>query len=501
MRHVRGIPVACADGAMSRSGQHAPGAGCPLHAGPDGGGRTSYCHVLGKALPEDLPSAESIRVLADAMKARPYRSRDGDIPAGYTYLGQFIFHDITAMMPGPSPTEPRNARSPELDLDSVLPGRKPADAPELCSADGLFRIGVTTELPRPDDIPRDWRRPLIADARNDDFLPLSQTHLLLLKFYNAVARHLGHDGSDREDGWWDEVRRVWLQHFQSVVLFDYLPRIVDTETFRDVMENGRRLVRADEPAGGVAWLPIEFAAAAGRFGHSMIRQFYHPWSRPLSWTVVTVNDFIRFSHANAEDGLSQGVSFHWATDWPRMFDLGGRRPPGEHAPAPIRAMAIDTHLAPQLHALPSRLRSDMADAARNGAVFSLAASTMLRGREMMLSSGQAAVAAANEVLGGALPVLAPQQIFDAQDGLVGVAETCPELAGATPLWFYLLREAELLARGRRLGPLGGRIVMETLHASIDASPDSILRGTWRPSLPSRRGDAFDASDMTVFSLA
>lgn len=495
MRHARDFHVIHADD--DRPGR-APTGRCPYAARQDGkqaGGEGGYTHIFGVVGPGAQPGMAAILALAAAMKARPYASGDSDIPAGYTYLGQFIFHDITAMMPGDSAQFPRNGRSPALDLDSVLPGLKPVEFPDLCGEDGLLDIGFTTERALLEDIPRNGRRPLIADLRNDDFLPLAQSHLLLIKFYNAVARHLGHDGSGREEGWWREARKTWLQHFQSVVLHDYLPRIVDAGTYRDVMERGRRLVRPSGVRGDDAWLPIEFAAAAGRFGHSMIRPFYTPWSRPLAWTVVTVRDFIRFSYVNSGDEMEEGVPFLWATDWRSFFELAD---PAD-AREPIRAASIDTHLAPLLHELPSRLRSDMADAMRVAATFSLAASTMNRGCELGIAPAQKALAAADELLGEPVARVAPEDIFGSAGGLGDVASAFPELVASTPLWFYVLREAELLGMGRRLGPLGGRIVMETLHAAIEASGDSILRGGWKPTLPSVSGDRFAATDLVKFS--
>ena len=51
----------------------------------------------------------------------------------------------------------------------------------------------------------------------------------------------------------------------------------------------------------------------------------------------------------------------------------------------------------------------------------------------------------------------------------------------TPLWFYILREAEL-NQGRLTG-VGARIVAETFHRAMEGSTFSIVRDpTWRPQL-------------------
>ena len=53
-----------------------------------------------------------------------------------------------------------------------------------------------------------------------------------------------------------------------------------------------------------------------------------------------------------------------------------------------------------------------------------------------------------------------------------------ELRKRTPLWYYILREATFRgAFGSHLGPMCSRIVMETIHAAIEAAPGNIISGT------------------------
>ncbi len=52
---------------------------------------------------------------------------------------------------------------------------------------------------------------------------------------------------------------------------------------------------------------------------------------------------------------------------------------------------------------------------------------------------------------------------------------------ATPLWFYVLKEAEVQGQGQHLGEVGSRIVCTTLIGQIQADPDSYLNrpgGAW-----------------------
>ena len=53
----------------------------------------------------------------------------------------------------------------------------------------------------------------------------------------------------------------------------------------------------------------------------------------------------------------------------------------------------------------------------------------------------------------------------------------------TPLWFYILQEAKQKAQGERLGPLGARLVAETIIGLMVVDPKSFLNvaGGWTPA--------------------
>ncbi len=76
-----------------------------------------------------------------------------------------------------------------------------------------------------------------------------------------------------------------------------------------------------------------------------------------------------------------------------------------------------------------------------------------------------------------------------------------ESPGQAPLWFYVLKEAEVLADGRHLGPVGGRIVGETLLGLLDADPLSYLslEPDWKPHLGATPG-VFDMVDLLTFAV-
>jgi hypothetical protein len=432
------------------------------------------------------------------------RNYDSVIPAGYTYLGQFIIHDLTYMTPAPIKT----ARSPALDLDSVIgKSRFKDDVPFQ-----LLPIGLTTQTikPLPEDLPRRAKgkrrgKPIIDDPRNDDFLPLAQCHMIVSKFYNAIAREIGLGGWPNSAPQTREfrtlVRKLWLEHFQSVVLHDYLKRIVDPDTWSDVMQFGRRLVRMDTSRPD--WLPLEFAAAIGRFGHSMVRDAYNRWT--FDGTIAGVGDFMRFSHRNSEDGLREagyGLPGDWITNWFRLFDFSDG-PYSHRAEPPMYSARLDTRLAKPLGSLPSRLlhhrRKD-----GGGTPFNLASETLRRTFTLNMASAQEAI----ELLNGQLtkswirPLTFAELIEGECPAVVKAFEQHELLRTKTPLWYYTLKEADIRGSGNRLGPFASRIVMETLHAAIEASDVSILRQHgWRPSLPCASGRFFTMTDLIAFTCS
>ena len=73
------------------------------------------------------------------------------------------------------------------------------------------------------------------------------------------------------------------------------------------------------------------------------------------------------------------------------------------------------------------------------------------------------------------------------------------LAGETPLWFYVLKEAEAHSGGEYLGPVGATIVGEVLVGVIDHDPQAYrtVNPSWRPTLPARQAGRFSVVDALV----
>lgn len=259
------------------------------------------------------PEIEALMRLGRAMDDTPNFKDHLTLPAGFTYFGQFLDHDITFDQTGGlpdttlTPEEIRQGRSPSLDLDSLY-GRGPErETKGLYEADGVhLRVGMTIGLGAPglepetralpNDLPRGGgEQPLeaiIGDPRNDENLAVAQLHLALLKFHNVVVAQLAESGLTGA-ALFAQARRVVTMHYQWIVLHDFLPRVVEPSILSQVIAEGCKLFQLDpgaEPA-----MPIEFSVAAYRFGHSMIRDDYS-WNRNFPGS--TLGQLFEFSGVN-----------------------------------------------------------------------------------------------------------------------------------------------------------------------------------------------------------
>src|SRR5918997_3611933 len=180
------------------------------------------------------------------------------IPAGFTYLGQFIDHDLTfdktTVMFGAnvSPAQMLQARSPSLDLDSLY-GAGPGDpgSAKFYEADGLhLKMGksVAAEgIPAKDgfDLPRGLgntqakkRKAVIPDPRNDENLAVAQTHLAFIRFHNRVVDTLPASVPPAQR--FAKAREIVTKHYQWMIRTDYLPRICRKAVVNSVFTSGRK---------------------------------------------------------------------------------------------------------------------------------------------------------------------------------------------------------------------------------------------------------------------
>jgi hypothetical protein len=362
-----------------------------------------------------------------------------DAAAGWPIFGQFVAHDITAdrsvLRSHANTRELRNARSPQLNLEGLY-GDGPTGHPFLYRRDdpAKFLLGLDGA-----DLQRNGEGiAVIGDPRNDSHMLMSQLHLAMLKAHNAFvddARRTG-TSNDRE---FDEAARQLRWHYQWIILNEFLPALVGQTLVTQVLREGPKWFH---PVGG-AFIPLEFADAAYRYGHSQIR---HRYRLNLHMDPVPLfPDLLGFRTVPRERTI----------DWTLFFDTPG-------ATQAQRSKRIDGKLVRALIALPVAVSGEC----EIEDYHSLAVRDLQRGQGVGLPSGEAVA----RFMG--ITPLSAEQIAIASTGW----------HGETPLWYYILREADTCAGGQRLGPVGGRIVTDVLVGLIDADATSFRQNSrdWRP---------------------
>ncbi|WP_434811932.1 peroxidase family protein [Microbacterium sp. bgisy189] len=403
-------------------------------------------------------------------------------PAGMTFLGQFLDHDMTfdptsSLARRQDPESIRNFRIPALDLDSVY-GGGPGVSPHLY--DRTIDHGSTTLLVEQItgsgsvsidgadrfDLPRNAQATaLLGDPRNDENLIVSQLHLAFLRFHNRVVIDLRTDmPSLTADELFAEAQRVVRWHYQWIVLHEFLPATIGADLTEELMTEGRKHYNwRNNP-----YIPVEFAVAAYRFGHSQVRPSYRAnFGTDADDLAHQFIGFI-FDHRAMDptdpDDLRGGCrAARRYIDWQTFFDFGDGRM--------RHNKRIDATLSTSLFRLPGF---------GDGAGASLATRNLLRNLTLKVPSGQRVARAMQ------LPELAAADLSELAD---------LELDRRTPLWFYVLREADVLADGKHLGPVGGRIVGEVIHGLIDGDASSYLSQDpdWTPTYGT--DDTFAMTDL------
>jgi hypothetical protein len=406
--------------------------------------------------------------------------------AGTTFMGQFLDHDMTfdttSRLGVPTPPEQSpNARTPSFDLDSVY-GAGPSGSRQLYNPADLAKLRIESGGLF-EDMPREASgAAIMGDPRNDENLIIGGLHCAFILFHNNAVdfvRRLNPRISTA--GAFQEARKLTVWHYHWLILKQFLPQFVGQAMVDDVLRNGRRFFR---PSFGRAFMPVEFQGAAYRFGHSMVRPSYRanrtgdPGGNPNTGAPA----FFGMIFDPAGEGQRDPVDLRGNVraprrfiGWETFFNFGD----GEVRPNKL----IDTNLSTPLFNLPLGTIPD------GSPPTSLPQRNLLRGVTWSLPSGQA-IAQAMRV--------APLR-----------SDELKELAGyrlgferSTPLFYYVLKEAELRAGGLTLGPVGGRIVAEVFIGLLQTDPGSwVATLPWfRPFLPlGNRSGTFTINDFLTFA--
>ena len=403
--------------------------------------------------------------------------------AGSTFVGQFTDHDITfdqtSQLGVPqNPLTSPNTRTPALDLDSVFgggPGRRPdlyvqnpdgSVGPKLKIGSG----GVHEDVPRVSNGDGTYTA-LLGDPRNDENVMIAGLHCGHILFYNRVLAELSEfdlsrfptaKAADLANSYAPFLiaRQVTLWHYQWLLVNEHLPQIAGQQVVSDVVQKGNRFYK---PPPGDAFMPIEFGAACYRFGHSMVRPSYRanftsgtgdstsPTADPFFGLVfdATEPDFSAPPSYDRDDLLGGFPAARRYVGWQTFFDLGDGQVKNNKKidttissvmfTLPVPAIAPHTQTSPTV--LPQR--------------------NLLRQLTWGLPSGQAVARAMG------VDPLSPAELSE-------IGSVYGPFATSTPLWYYILAEAKAMADGLNLGPVGGRIVTETLIGLLRADPTSYL---------------------------
>jgi hypothetical protein len=432
-----------------------------------------------------------------------------EVPAGFTYLGQFVDHDLTFdktnVMLGEnvSPAQLLQARSPSLDLDSMY-GAGPGDpgSAKFYEADGIhLKMGTTDAIggipAKPGfDLPRGAgstnaakRKAIIPDPRNDENLAVAQTHLAMIRFHNRVVDTL--PSSVPVGQRFAKARQKVVKHYQWMLKTDYLPRICAPGVVSNVFNQGRKAFEVGVPPTDVPTMPIEFSVAAFRLGHSMIRAAYN-WNRIFDNGGGSLDLLFAFSGLSGDFLGGLRLPSNWIADFRRLYDFGeaGRADLVVPAAKFNRAMRIDTRLVNPLAMLPGFAAAEANLAFRN----------LTRAKMVRLATGQQMVTFLKNK-GVNLTKLTNVEVRDGNGGVSLSGLTQPQrtaLLQNTPLWFYILREAEF--NNGRLKGVGARIVAETFHRAMEGSTHSIVRDpAFKPSL-GPNNQTFRMVDLLLFAF-
>ncbi|MDB5746279.1 MAG: Myeloperoxidase, thyroid peroxidase, cyclooxygenase catalytic domain [Massilia sp.] len=441
----------------------------------------------------------------------PNNPDNPNMSAGMTFLGQFLDHDLTfdkksILNANASPMATVNFRTAAFDLDTVY-GDGPAGSPELYDTSAGRIKFVLQAIPGSgavsrhgavrNDVPRDGQgSAIVGDSRNDENIVISQMQVALLSFHNAVTDHLAAQPAYRgatAQRLFQDARRLVTWHYQWIILHEFLPKTIGQDRLDGIMQGGLVYYRPKDPVNRfrsgngqeMPRIPIEFSASVYRFGHSQVRPSYRVNFGPTGgapFFAFVFDDTENPASPDPNDMRGGKRAARRFIDWQTFFDFGdGNVRPNKR---------IDARLSSVLMQLPgSRAPSP---GLPNDGVQSLPARTLSRHINFGLPSGQAIARKMN------MPVLDPSRLSELAPYALDSKTT---MASSTPLFFYVLKEAEVMEHGLRLGPVGSRIVGEVFVGCLKEDAVSYLRVApgWRPTLPSRVPGAFQMADLLQFA--
>ncbi|MBU7581975.1 MAG: hypothetical protein KAF91_03545 [Nostoc sp. TH1S01] len=399
--------------------------------------------------------------------------------AGTTFMSQFmdldITHDTTSRLGQvTAPVTAPNARTAAFDLDNVY-GDGPVGSPNLYDPKDPIKLRLETGGLF-EDLPREANnRAIIADPRGDQHLIISGLVSAFFSFHNhAVDLVRSQSPAISNDEAFSKARQLTTWHYQWMILHEFLPLLVGQNMVNDILNNGRMFYN---PLPNRAFIPVEFQVGY-RFGHSMIRPSYR-----ANLAGDNGQPFFAFIFDPSQEGKPDPDDLRGRAraprrfiGWQTFFDFGDTQ---------VRPnKLIDTKISSPLFNLPLQTIGSGTPPT------SLIQRNLLRHLTWQLPSGQDVA----RKMG--VTVLS-------KNDLAELRSIYPSFDSSTPLWYYILKEAELREKGLHLGQVGGRIVGEVILGLLQLDSNSYLNvnPAWKPTLPTKTGkpENFRMIDFLTFA--
>lgn len=434
---------------------------------------------------------EPDEVLNLALGMRGFYPQGASALSGYVYLGQFLAHDISKLRKGShdlsqsaafSSTQLMSSITPKLDLGSVYDdaavGMSLRDSGSAYMRLGAARVS-TNRVVEGYDLPRKQGKAVIADARNDENIIVSQLHLQFLRLHNFFVDQLHNEDPALEtESLFKAAKEQVILHFQDVILYDFLYEVLHPQVWKAVVYHKEGILwepSSSEPAV----LPIEYTGAVGRFGHAMVRSSYNLNKN----TPVSLKDLFSMTGegvlSSQGDGMGQIPATH-LIDWLLFFDFPSLKSRARRPVEPNRGIRISPGVKIKLEnteSLPIKGNSYLA--IRN---IHRAIQLRIGCAQDMVDFIQDRHAHQLEKHGIKLKKLDAESlgINRAYPPLMH----CPRLYEKTPLWYYALAEANQEPHDGKgkLGVLGSLILADSIMGLLKLDSQSVLHVNRRRDL-------------------
>ena len=399
---------------------------------------------------------KSLAILQGDHSEDPFSFQNSRLPAVLTYWGQFIAHDVDLFKLDGfdkvyTPNELMNGRTPKFDLDSVFKGNA------LYNADGTLATEINVN--GIEDLPRDGRNVAqIGDPRNDENKIIAQIQLTFIKYYNKVLNEL----KLKKPDWpliklMNRAKQLTRFAYQWITANEYLKLLCGPNYNNLFDQNGKPKMDIIKPDGK---LPIEFSFAAFRL-HVLVRELYYSHDgspeMPILDSDFTAPSFMGFSPLTADTVI----------DWSHFLPM--RNCKGFQTTNAIAANVAFplTTLFPPIVPTPP---------------WDIEARTLRRSNQVPMSNGQeyAKLFGFTPITSWEGKLMNPAFLDNGKFTLEQQQELINYFETNTPLWAYIVKEAEIQQRGQHLGELGSAIVAQSIFGMLYSQPNTFVNKGWKP---------------------